>query len=154
MIIISDNEGKVMIVAIDGLWKCYCHIDAFFNYGKRVSSLSADQSHKSVMSPRKRRAVTPKVEQIKKEPSVELASSPDSSPLPRSPSTGESKLQPLTTNKTHDSQQPVLMVCVLFFLPRMCACICMFLCVCSQGEGKEGQAGVCCGATAGRGGAL
>lgn len=146
-----------MIVAIDGLWKCNCHIDAiffFFCKWKTCVLPIADQSHKSVLSPRKRCAGTPKVEQIKEVQSVELASSPGFSPLPRSPSTGESKLQPLTTNKTHDSQQPVLMVCVLFFLPRMCACICMFLCVCSQGEGEEGQAGLCCGATAGRRGAL
>uniref|UniRef100_A0A8C8FLB2 Protein kinase domain-containing protein n=1 Tax=Oncorhynchus tshawytscha TaxID=74940 RepID=A0A8C8FLB2_ONCTS len=36
----SSPTPMVMIVAIDGLWKCNCHIDAF-------SSLSADQSHKS-----------------------------------------------------------------------------------------------------------
>nr|XP_046201871.1 inactive serine/threonine-protein kinase VRK3-like [Oncorhynchus gorbuscha]XP_046201872.1 inactive serine/threonine-protein kinase VRK3-like [Oncorhynchus gorbuscha]XP_046201873.1 inactive serine/threonine-protein kinase VRK3-like [Oncorhynchus gorbuscha] len=54
---------------------------------------TTDQSHKSMMSPRKRRAVTPKVEQIKKEPSVELASSPGSSPLPRSPSTVKGKVK-------------------------------------------------------------
>ncbi|CAB1339376.1 unnamed protein product, partial [Coregonus sp. 'balchen'] len=51
---------------------------------------AADQSPKTVMSPRKRRAVTPKVEQIKEEPSVKLAS-PVSSPLPRSPSTVKGK---------------------------------------------------------------
>uniref|UniRef100_A0A8C7WJA6 VRK serine/threonine kinase 3 n=1 Tax=Oncorhynchus mykiss TaxID=8022 RepID=A0A8C7WJA6_ONCMY len=45
-----------------------------------------------------------------------LTSSPCFSPLPGSPSTGKSKLQPLTTNKTHYSQQPGIMVCVL--LPR------------------------------------
>uniref|UniRef100_A0A8C7V2X8 VRK serine/threonine kinase 3 n=1 Tax=Oncorhynchus mykiss TaxID=8022 RepID=A0A8C7V2X8_ONCMY len=43
---------------------------------------TADQSHKSVLSPRKRHALTPKEEQ-----SVELTSSPCFSPLPGSPST-------------------------------------------------------------------
>ncbi|XP_019909303.1 inactive serine/threonine-protein kinase VRK3 isoform X1 [Esox lucius] len=51
---------------------------------------AADQSPKSVMSPRKRRAVTPKVEQINEVPSVELAC-PIPSPLPRSPSTVKGK---------------------------------------------------------------
>ncbi|XP_064869172.1 serine/threonine-protein kinase VRK3-like isoform X2 [Oncorhynchus nerka] len=47
---------------------------------------TADQSHKSVLSPRKRRALTPK-----EEPSVELATSPGFSSLPRSPSTVKGK---------------------------------------------------------------
>ncbi|KAJ7986165.1 hypothetical protein DPEC_G00347950 [Dallia pectoralis] len=51
---------------------------------------AADLSPKSVITPRKRRAVTPKVEKINEEPSVELAS-PLSSPLPRSPSTVKGK---------------------------------------------------------------
>ncbi|KAL1007295.1 hypothetical protein UPYG_G00084640 [Umbra pygmaea] len=61
------------------------------------SKRAADQSPKSVRSPRRRHAVTPKEDQVKESqvkegPSVELAS-PVSSPLPRSPSTVKGKVK-------------------------------------------------------------